>query len=260
MRFTVYSLFPDLIAGYLAEGLLARAHASGILEVEARDLRRFAGNRTNRVDDAPYGGGPGMVIRVDVAAQALDEVNAEPETPDEVILLSPSGQPLDQGLVRELAQRRHVCLLSGRYEGFDARVEGLVTREVSIGDFVLMGGELPALCLIEAVTRLLPGALGDEASHAEDSFSHSLLDHPAYTRPPEFRGAAVPEVLLSGHHGEVAAWRRRQALRRTFERRPDLLASADLSFDERQLVDAWHLEYEEQAGLDAEHARRQEDS
>lgn len=250
MRFTIYSLFPSLITAYLGEGLLSRALRSGILEVDARDLRRFAGNRTNRVDDAPYGGGAGMVIRVDVAAQAIDEVRAEAPPPDEVILLSPAGQPLTQGLVGELAQRRHLCLLSGRYEGFDARVEGLVTREVSLGDFVLMGGELPALCLIEAVTRLLPGALGDEASHAADSFSDSLLDHPSFTRPPEFRGLAVPEVLLSGHHGDVAGWRRREALRRTFDRRPDLLAFADLSNEERQLVDAWHLEYEEQAGLE----------
>lgn len=250
MRFTIYSLFPSLITAYLGEGLLSRALRSGILEVDARDLRRFAGNRTNRVDDAPYGGGAGMVIRVDVAAQAIDEVRAEVPPPDEVILLSPAGQPLTQGLVGELAQRRHLCLLSGRYEGFDARVEGLVNREVSLGDFVLMGGELPALCLIEAVTRLLPGALGDEASHAADSFSDSLLDHPSFTRPPEFRGLAVPEVLLSGHHGDVAGWRRREALRRTFDRRPDLLAFADLSNEERQLVDAWHLEYEEQAGLE----------
>lgn len=250
MRFTIYSLFPSLITAYLGEGLLSRALRSGILEVDARDLRRFAGNRTNRVDDAPYGGGAGMVIRVDVAAQAIDEVRAEAPPPDEVILLSPAGQPLTQGLVGELAQRRHLCLLSGRYEGFDARVEGLVNREVSLGDFVLMGGELPALCLIEAVTRLLPGALGDEASHAADSFSDSLLDHPSFTRPPEFRGLAVPEVLLSGHHGDVAGWRRREALRRTFDRRPDLLAFADLSNEERQLVDAWHLEYEEQAGLE----------
>ncbi len=252
MRFTVCTLFPNLIETYLSEGLLARARASGILEVETRDMRRFAGNRTNRVDDTPYGGGPGMVIRVDVAAQALDEVHAEAEPPDEVILLSPSGRPLDQDLVSDLATRRHVCLLSGRYEGFDARVESLVTREVSVGDFILMGGELPALCLIEAVTRLLPGALGAEASHAEDSFTDSLLDHPSYTRPVEYRGLSVPEVLLSGHHGEVAVWRRRQALRRTFERRPDLLASANLTNEERQLVDAWHLEYEEQSGLDEE--------
>lgn len=250
MRFTVCTLFPGLIDAYLSEGILARARASGLLEVETRDMRRFAGNRTNRVDDTPYGGGPGMVIRVDVAAQALNEVRAESEPPDEVILLSPSGQPLDQQLVRELSTRRHICVLSGRYEGFDARVESMVTREVSIGDFILMGGELPALCLIEAVTRLLPGALGAEASHDEDSFTHALLDHPSYTRPAEYEGMSVPDVLLSGHHGEVAVWRRRQALRRTFERRPDLLASADLTNDERQLVDAWHLEYEEQSGLE----------
>src|SRR5690606_14465418 len=162
VRFTVYTLFPGLVTPYLEEALLARAVREGIVGVEVRDLRRFAGNRTGRVDDAPYGGGAGMVVRVDVAAAAIDEAAADDPPPDEVVLLTPAGERLTQGLVAELATKRHVCLLAARYEGFDARVESLVTREVSIGDFVLMGGELPALCVIEAVTRLLPGALGDE--------------------------------------------------------------------------------------------------
>ncbi len=239
MRFTIYTLFPALVTPYLEEAILGRALREGIVEVDVRDLRRFAGNRTGRVDDAPYGGGAGMVIRVDVAAAALDELAASEPTPDETILLSPAGTPLTQDLVRELSTLRHVAVLAGRYEGFDARVEGMVTREVSIGDFVLMGGELPALCLLEAVVRLLPGALGDADSHRQESFATGLLDYPEYTRPPSFRGATVPEVLLSGHHGRVGAWRREMALARTWRRRPDLLARADLDEAEKELVARW---------------------
>ena len=235
MKVTIYTLFPGLITPYLGEALLARALERGIVELEVRDLRTFAGNRTGRVDDAPYGGGAGMVIRVDVVAAAVDEVNAG-APPDEIVLLSPAGQALDQALVQELAGKDHLCLIAGRYEGFDARAETLVTREVSIGDFVLMGGELPALCLLEAITRLLPGALGDADSHRHDSFAGGLLDYPEYTRPASFRGLEVPEVLLSGHHGRVAAWRREQALARTHSRRPDLLEGAPLSEEERALL------------------------
>lgn len=225
MRYTIYTLFPQLIAPWTQEALLGRAVSEGRISIDVRDLRRFAGNRTHRVDDAPYGGGAGMVIRVDVAAAAIDEASSEDPPPDEIILLTPSGEPLTQRRVESFARMRHLCLLSGRYEGFDARTEGLVTREVSIGDFVLMGGELAALCLVEATARLLPGVLGAEASHQEDSFTTGLLDYPEYTRPPSFRGMEVPEVLLSGHHGRVEAWRREQALARTRERRPDLLES-----------------------------------
>jgi len=181
-------------------------------------------------------------MRVDVAAAAVDEAAADDPPPDEVVLLTPAGERLTQGLVEELATRRHVCLLSARYEGFDARVESLVTREVSIGDFVLMGGELPALCVIEAVTRLIPGALGDEESHRQDSFASGLLDYPEYTRPAGFRGLAVPDVLLSGHHGMVAKWRRREALRRTLLRRPDLLAATPLSDEDRSELERLRLE------------------
>jgi len=233
VRFTVYTLFPQLIEAWRGEALIGRAERQGLIELEARDLRRFAGNRTGRVDDAPYGGGAGMVIRVDVAAAAIAEARAEAPTPDEVVLLSPAGAPLTQRTVEALAQKRHLVLLCGRYEGFDARAEALVDREVSLGDFVLMGGELGALCLVEAIARLLPGVLGDADSHAQDSFTTGLLDHPEYTRPPTFDGVAVPEVLRSGDHAEVARWRRREALRRTLERRPDLLAEAPLDDDDR---------------------------
>lgn len=239
MRFTIYSLFPHLVEGYVRDALLEKAMARGLLEVVPRDLRRFAGNRTNRVDDAPYGGGAGMVIRVDVAAAALAEAAADDPPPDETILLSPAGERLTQRLVEDLASKRHVLLLSGRYEGFDARVESRVTREVSIGDFVLMGGELPALILVEAVARLVPGVLGDEASHRQDSFATGLLDYPEFTRPAAFDGMRVPEVLTSGHHGRVAAWRREMALLRTWQRRPDLLADARLSPEEHALVASW---------------------
>ena len=179
-----------------------------------------------------------MVIRVDVAAAAIAEARAEAPTPDEVVLLSPAGAPLTQRTVEALAQKRHLVLLCGRYEGFDARAEALVDREVSLGDFVLMGGELGALCLVEAIARLLPGVLGDADSHAQDSFTTGLLDHPEYTRPPTFDEVAVPEVLRSGNHAEVARWRRREALRRTLERRPDLLAEAPLDDDDRKWLAA----------------------
>ena len=238
MKVTVYTLFPQLVAPYLQEALLGRAIERGLLEVVARDLRRFAGNRTGRVDDAPYGGGAGMVIRVDVAAAAVREAQHDEPPPDETVLLSPAGQPLDQRLVEHFAGLRHLMLLSGRYEGFDARAEGLVTREVSVGDFVLMGGELPALCILEAVARLQPGALGDADSHRQDSFTTGLLDYPEYTRPLDFEGAEVPEVLRSGHHARIDAWRRRQALKRTLERRPDLLERARLDDEDRALLAA----------------------
>jgi tRNA (guanine37-N1)-methyltransferase len=242
MRFTVYTLFPQLIDAWRSEALIGRAVRNGLLELEARDLRRFAGNRTGRVDDAPYGGGAGMVIRVDVAAAAIAEARAETPPPDEVVLLSPAGTPLTQRTVEALAERRHLMLLCGRYEGFDARTEELVDREVSVGDFVLMGGELAALCLVEAVARLLPDVLGDADSHAQDSFTTGLLDHPEYTRPLVHEGRGVPEVLRSGHHAEVARWRRREALRRTLARRPDLLAAADLSDDDRRSLEALRTE------------------
>src|SRR5690606_13692166 len=178
----------------------------------------------------------------DVAGQAVAELAQDDPPPDDIVLLSPAGEPLTQPLVQELAQRRHLALLSGRYEGFDARVERLVTREISIGDYVLMGGELPALVVMEAVARLVPGVLGDAESHQQESFTTGLLDYPEYTRPPSYQALEVPEVLKSGHHGKVAAWRRLQALRRTFERRPELLGRAPLTEEERALVAQWRAE------------------
>jgi tRNA (guanine37-N1)-methyltransferase len=238
MRITIETLFPELIGAWAREALVGRAAEHGLFEIRANDLRRFAGNRSGRVDDAPYGGGAGMVIRVDVAAQAIDEARSALPPADEVVLLSPAGEPLTQSLAERFAGHRHLVLLCGRYEGFDARVEQFVDREVSVADAVLMGGELAALCVAEAAVRLLPGVLGDPDSHRCDSFSSGLLDYPEYTRPPSYRGLAVPEVLRSGDHARVAAWRRDQALARTARRRPDLLARAPLSIDERRVVAA----------------------
>lgn len=235
MKYTIYTLFPALIEGWKGEALLGKAIDRGLVSLDVQDLRKFAEPPHYKVDDTPYGGGAGMVIRVDIAAAAIRESMATDPPPDEVILVTPAGRPLDQETVEELATRRHLCILCGRYEGFDARVEGLVTREVSIGDYVLMGGELAALVLVEATARLLPGVLGARESFEHDSFATGLLDWPEYTRPPEWEGEEVPEVLLSGHHGNVGRWRREQALARTFMRRKDLL--------ERLQLDEWDREF-----------------
>ncbi len=229
LRYTVLTLFPRLVQPWTEEALLAKAIQRGLIEIRVRDIRDYAHDKHRQVDDYPYGGGAGMVLRPDVVVEAIeDQLPA-----DEVILLTPAGEPFDQPMAEELAAKEHLILVSGRYEGIDARVENFVTREVSIGDFVLMGGEVAALAVIEATARLVPGVLGDPESYRLDSFSWGLLDYPQYTRPPEFRGLKVPEVLTSGHHGKVAEWRRREALRRTLERRPDLLEGAELSKQDR---------------------------
>lgn len=219
MKFTVLTLFPALIEPWTREALVSKAIERGLLKVEVRDIRDHAHDRHRTVDDTPYGGGAGMVMRVDVVVEAIEAAGAA----DEVILLTPAGQPLTQALAAQLSQAQHLVLVCGRYEGIDARVEQYVTREVSLGDFVLMGGEVAALALLEATIRLQPGVIGDPQSHQQDSFQTGLLDYPHYTRPPDFRGQAVPEVLLSGHHARIEAWRRQQALERTQLRRPDLL-------------------------------------
>jgi tRNA (guanine37-N1)-methyltransferase len=222
MRYTFITLFPELIRPWLEESLIAKALQRGLLSAEVVDLRAFGLGRHRSVDDTPYGGGAGMVIRADVAAAAIE--SALPA--DEVILLSPAGRPLTQEVAEELSRKEHLVLLCGRYEGFDARVEAFVTRSLSIGDYVLMGGEVAALAVLEATARLVPGVIGDPMSHREDSFVRGLLDYPHYTRPPEFRGLKVPEVLLSGDHEAVARFRRKEALKRTLELRPELLLRA----------------------------------
>lgn len=226
LHFSLLTLFPELLRPFTQEALLGRAAAAGLLRFDLHDLREHAGNRWRKVDDSPYGGGAGMVIRVDVVERALA---ALPEPPDEIILLTPAGQRFDQRLAEELTQKNHLALLCGRYEGFDARVEGLVTREISIGDYVMMGGEAAAACIVEAVARLRPGVIGDEESWRADSYSSGLLDYPEYTRPATWNGQGVPEVLQGGNHAAIVRWRRDRALERTLERRPDLLPTAGLT-------------------------------
>ena len=230
LRFDVVTLFPDLFDAPLRTSIIGRAVERGILSVALHDLREHGIGRHRVVDDAPYGGGAGMVMRPEPLFAAIEPLRADG---GHVILLDPAGERLTDPLARELAAARHLVLVCGRYEGIDERARSLADREVSIGDYVLTGGELPALVLIDAVGRLVPGVIEAE-SHETDSFADGLLEGPHYTRPERFREAAVPPVLLSGHHGEVARWRRDEALRRTLARRPDLLESAPLTAQDRE--------------------------
>jgi tRNA (guanine37-N1)-methyltransferase len=224
VRVDVCTIFPGIFAGALSESLLGRAIAAGVLDVRVHDIRDFTADKHRQVDDESFGGGPGMVMKPEPIFEAVESLG-----PDRgrVLLLSPAGRPLDQALVRELSQDTRLVLVCGRYEGVDERVvEGLPAEEISIGDYVLSGGEIPALVLLEAVTRLVPGVIGKEGSHEQDSFSRpGMLDHPHYTRPREFRGMAVPEVLLGGNHAEIDRWRRDAALAKTRRNRPDLQGS-----------------------------------
>jgi len=219
LEIDVVTLFPALFPGPLSESIPGRAIAAGLARVTAHDLREWGIGRHRSVDDYPYGGGAGMVLRPEPIAGALERLRRPGST---VILLDPGGELLRQARARDLAERSHLVLVCPRYEGVDERVRSMVDLELSIGDYVLSGGEIPALVVIDAVLRLLPGAI-DEASTAEESFAEGLLEYPQYTRPPEFAGQRVPDVLLSGHHGEVARWRRERALERTRRVRPDLL-------------------------------------
>lgn len=244
MRITVLSLFPELIATVARFGVLGRALDRGLLELATINPRDFTDDPYRSVDDRPFGGGPGMVMRVEPLERALEAARAD--RPGRVILLTPQGQRLTQSRLRSLAEASHLILVCARYEGVDERfVETFVDEELSIGDYVLSGGELPALVLIDGLARLREGVLGDARSAEEDSFSDGLLDCPHYTRPAEYRGRRVPEVLLSGDHAAIRRWRRAQALLRTWYRRPDLLMRASLSEQDRALlaeaIEAWRL-------------------
>lgn len=237
LRIDVLTIFPGMFAGPLGESMLRRAQERGLVEIRVHDLRQFATDRHRTTDDYPFGGGPGMVMKPEPVFRAVEHLTAGQDEPARVILLSPQGRRFDQALAWELSRERHLILICGRYEGVDERVRlGLATDEISIGDYVLTGGELPAMVIIDAVVRLLPGVLGDQRSPREESFSDGLLEGPHYTRPREFRGMAVPEVLLSGHHGQIRRWRRKEALRRTLERRPDLLRKARLGPEDLELL------------------------
>lgn len=225
MRVDVLTLFPELFGPFLEKGVTGRAVQAGKVQVVLHDLRQHGEGPYRKVDDAPYGGGAGMVLMPGPLFEALDTVQAKCEQAGRVVLLSPQGARLDQKQCRRLAERERLVLVCGRYEGVDERfIEARVDQEISIGDYVLCGGELPAMVLVESVTRLLPGVLGDPASAENDSFSTELLDHPHFTRPDVFAGMSVPEVLLSGNHAEIDRWRRERALENTRRKRPDLLA------------------------------------
>jgi tRNA (guanine37-N1)-methyltransferase len=217
----VFTIFPGIVEGPMRESLLGKAIEAGVVDVRVHDIRASATDKHRQVDDEPYGGGPGMVLKPEPVFAAVESLG---EGTKRVIVLSPAGRRLEQSLVRELANEPWLVLISGRYEGVDERVvEGLPAEEVSIGDYVLSGGEIPALVVLEAVTRLVPGVVGKEESLERESFEDGALDHPHYTRPSEFRGMAVPDVLLSGNHAEVERWRREAAREKTRRNRPDLL-------------------------------------
>lgn len=226
MRFDVLTLFPEIFPGYLGQSLLQKAIERGLVSVHLHDFRRWSRDKHHKVDDRPFGGGPGMVLKVEPVVESAEEVRSLADDPGRLILLSPQGRRLDQPLVNELASERRLILLCGRYEGFDQRVIDLLApEEISIGDYVLSGGEVAAMVLIDAVVRLTPGVIGDEESHQNDSFSteEGWLEFAQYTRPREYRGLTVPEVLLSGDHERIARWRREQSYLKTRKRRQDLL-------------------------------------
>jgi tRNA (guanine37-N1)-methyltransferase len=246
MKFDIVTIFPSMIEAGLGEGVVSRGVERGLLNVAVHDLRRWTTDRHRTVDDVPYGGGPGMVMKAEPLMRAVGEIRETRGTPDSVVLLSPQGRTFTQGEAERLGRLEHIVLLCGRYEGMDERVRDMVaTEEISIGDYVLSGGELAALVIVDAVSRLVPGVVGDEQSVAQDSFSHGLLDYPHYTRPAEIAGHRVPDVLLSGHHADVRRWRRRAALARTLERRPDLMATATLDEEDRALLDEIRRERQE---------------
>jgi tRNA (guanine37-N1)-methyltransferase len=236
LLFDVFTLFPDVFTPYLDTSILQRARESQLIEVHLHNIRDWTTDRHHVCDDIPYGGGGGMVMKPEPIFTAVESVlGAPPSCP--LILLDPQGRVFTQAIAEDLAQQPHLALLCGRYEGIDERIrQHLVTDEISIGDYVLSGGELPALVLIDAITRLIPGALGDPEGAWDDSHATGLLEYPHYTRPPVFRGWGVPEVLLSGDHGRIAKWRRQRALLRTRQRRPDLLEKAVLSDRDRDLL------------------------
>jgi len=221
VKIDVLTLFPAMFAGPLDESIIKRARQAGLLDLSLHQLRDWTHDRHKTVDDRPFGGGPGMLLKPEPIFEAVESLQRDQTR---VVLLSPSGRKFDQSIARELSQQEHLVLVTGHYEGFDERIrEALADDELSIGDYVLTNGALPAMVVIDAVTRLLPGVLGDDESSHDESFSHGLLEYPQYTRPAEFRGMKVPEMLVSGNHAEIAKWRAAQAKLRTMEHRPDLM-------------------------------------
>jgi len=237
MRFDILTLFPDMFSSPLRESILGKAVEKGLIQIRTINIRDFTLDKHQVVDDTPYGGGQGMVMKVEPIARAIESVKSQNPSA-RVVYLTPQGRPFSQDLARSLSTEPHLILLCGRYEGVDERVRQLlIDEEISIGDYVLTGGELAAMVLVDAVSRLIPGVLGCDRSAEEDSFFNFLLEYPQYTRPFNFKGSCVPEVLLSGNHSAISFWRKREALRRTALRRPDLLAKANLSEEDKKFLE-----------------------
>lgn len=236
MRIDILTLFPEMFAGPFGSSILKRAIDRSLLDVQLHNIRDYTHDRHHVVDDTPYGGGAGMVLKPEPVFEAVETVQALDDAMAPVILLSPAGRRFTQTIAAELAQKPRLILIAGHYEGIDERVRAIIDDEISIGDYVLSGGELPAMVVTDAVARLLPGVLGSSESHVDESHSQGLLEYPHYTRPPEFRGMTVPPVLLSGNHAEIARWRRRESLKRTLAIRPELLDTAELSKTDRKML------------------------
>ncbi|RWZ60514.1 tRNA (guanosine(37)-N1)-methyltransferase TrmD [Halobacillus fulvus] len=240
MHIDILTLFPEMFDGVLNHSIMKRAQDRGAFSYQYVNFRDYTENKHNKVDDYPYGGGAGLVLSPQPIFDAVHAIEEKAEKKPRVVLMCPQGEPYTQKKAEELAEEEHLVFICGHYEGYDERIrEELVTDEISIGDYVLTGGELGSMVVIDSVVRLLPGVLGNEQSAPEDSFSNGLLEHPHYTRPAEFRGRKVPDVLLSGNHAKIDEWRHYQSLKRTFERRPDLLEDRDLSDQEKKWIDEW---------------------
>ncbi len=238
MRFDCLTLFPDMMRSVLSESIIGRASAAGILDIRYTNIRDFAENKHNRVDDYPYGGGEGMVMQAMPIYRAWQSVTDDGTKKAKVIYLSPQGKVFDQKTAIRLSKEEHLILLCGHYEGVDERViEEIVDEEISMGDFVLTGGEIPAMALIDAVGRLIPGVLSSEDAYSHESHFDGLLEHPQYTRPPECLGRTVPDILLSGHHKNITEWKRKESIKRTAKKRPDMLLNAPLTDKERKWLD-----------------------
>lgn len=237
MRFDVFTLFPGMFAGVFDDSILQRAADAGLLEIHTHNIRDFTYDKHHVCDDTPYGGGGGMVMKPEPIFEAIEQVlGADPAQRPPLVLMTPQGRVFHAERARELAQLPRLAILCGHYEGVDERVRALVTDEISIGDYVLTGGEIPAMVLVDAIARFIPGVVGDPGAPHQDSHATGLLEHPHYTRPVEFRGLRVPDILLSGHHANIERWRRNESLRRTLERRPELLRQAVLSEADKKFL------------------------
>jgi tRNA (guanine37-N1)-methyltransferase len=237
IKFDVLSIFPEMFSSPLNFSLLKKAQEKGILNICLHDIRNWADDKHKMTDDAPYGGGCGMVMKVEPVEKAMAAIR-RPEDDPTVVLMTPQGETFDQKIAAELAAKKQIIIICGRYEGVDERIrEHLVDREISIGDYILTGGELAALVLIDAVSRLIADVLGNPESTLSESFSHNLLEYPQYTRPAEYKGWVVPEVLLSGNHAQIELWQKRESLKRTYQRRPDLLKKIKLSAEDERILD-----------------------